>query len=252
MKKRLILFSVYGNFPLYNDGAYENIAEAREFYPGWICRFYVAENAPILPKLLHEQGLGNCEVVVKPAPKGFIGTMWRFEAISDPEAEYILIRDTDQRVSDKEAQAVAEWIREGTNCHRMAETSGQASEPLMACAIGFKGGVIPNINQLMTDWLQSVEGCSVGERKFGDCKKIKHTGETRHYYGTDQLFLAQSVWPLVQNSCTTHGYNGKQFPPHKPLKWGGDSTFQRIVPGTNCTQIFGNRPDYVYEAENNY
>ena len=41
------------------------------------------------------------------------GTMWRFLAINDPEAEYVIFRDADSVVSPREAEAVSEWIESG-------------------------------------------------------------------------------------------------------------------------------------------
>lgn len=252
MKKKLISFSVYGNFPLYNFGALENYYEAKEYFPDWTCRFYVAKDAPILGQL---QSLDDCEIVVKETPRGNYGMFWRFEAISDPNAEYILIRDVDSRLNDKDAKAVEDWIKCGTNAHRMAETHGQISNiRMLGCGIGFKGGIITNIEKLIDEWILGIKGYMAGEKKYGDRPKIIKTDDeqTRLYYGSDQIFLNQKIWPIIKDSCTTYGVEGIEFPPHKPLKWGGDEMFRRITPFTQCEQIFGDRPDAAYMAEDNY
>jgi len=247
MGKKIISFSVYGNFPLYSVGAIENIQEAKEYFPGWTCRFYCSKNSDVI-KDLTDISLNDplVEVVPKdPTPDAYAGTMWRFSAIGDTEADYIIIRDTDQRLNDKDAQMVNHWISTGLNAHRAHEEYSQHALILMGCAFGIKGGVIPNIDQLMDSWLKRMQGCLIRHR-------IERTGigQTRMEYGSDQVFLKDEVWPLIEHSCATYGIHGMPFPPYfKPLKWGGNYMYRRITPFTNNKEIFGNRPQFAYDFE---
>lgn len=250
--KKIISFCVYGPHSLYNDGAYENIAEAKEYFPDWICRFYVANDCPILSKLLKSQYNKECEVVIKDPENGIKGMFWRLEAISDPEASYIIIRDTDQRVSDKDAQTVQKWIENDAIAHRMHEEGGQAGLALMGCAWGIKGGVIKDINKRIEDWINQNTGYTIGAKYTGDThsrKNILGHEKPKLYYGADQIFLEEVVWPEISNNCKTFGILGESFPNHKPLKWGGDAMFRRIKPFTECKEIFGERPQYAYDLE---
>ena len=43
---RLITFSLFGDNPLYCQGAVENANIARVIYPEWTPRFYVAQDVP--------------------------------------------------------------------------------------------------------------------------------------------------------------------------------------------------------------
>jgi len=43
--KKIISFCLYGNNPLYVDGASINIEYAKKCYPGWICRIYCDQDS---------------------------------------------------------------------------------------------------------------------------------------------------------------------------------------------------------------
>lgn len=238
---------------IYNDGAYENIIEAKEYFPGWTPRFYCSIDSPVFIKLLEEQEKGNCEVVAKQFEGGARGMFWRLEAISDPQASHVIIRDTDQRLSDKDAQTTKLWLESGQNAYRMHEEGGQSRLILMGCAWGIMGGVITDIDLRINRWLNFYKGYSIGARFTGDAhakrKNLSPEDSPRLYYGADQIFLEEEVWPEVRNSCVTYGILGNVFPSHKPLKWGGEFMFRRITPNTGCKEIFGERPGYAYQTE---
>jgi hypothetical protein len=240
----LISFSLYGVHSLYCDGAIENIPLAQHHYPEWNLRFYVSEDCPILPRLWKE----DVDIFVMKKPKGSLGMFWRLLDITSCTHDYVLIRDTDQRLSDKESKAVDAWIKSDTLCHRMHEDSSQTSLELMGCAIGFKTSCMSDIMDHMASWMIEKSGHEVTyESKIiggaDDFPKL--------LYGADQVFLTDKVWPNVRESCTTHGILGDPFPMwNNYLPWGGDAMFRRIVPHTNNSVIFGARPSYAYESEN--
>ena len=55
------------------------------------------------------------------------GAMWRFLAINDPEAEYVIFRDADSVVSHRESEAVAEWIESGHSFHTMRDSGSHTA-----------------------------------------------------------------------------------------------------------------------------
>lgn len=240
----LITFSVYGPHSIYNDGAIENIPLAQQYYPEWNLRFYVDETSPILSRLWKE----DVDIFVMKKPRGVLGTFWRLLDIGNCRYEYVLIRDTDQRLSDKESKAVDDWLLSGRLAHRMYEGSNQTGVPLMACAIGFRTCVIDNMLEDIADWLISKCG-----------HEITHwattTGGADHFprllYGAEQFYLTERIWPLIKDSCLTHGELGVPFPPWSGyLPWGGTEMFKRITPHTHNRIIFGERPQYAYDTEN--
>lgn len=199
--KRIISFSLWGSSQFYNIGALANIVEAAEVYPGWICRFYVHNQSPVIDALR----ASPCEVVPMPLDKAWLPLYWRFNAASDQDVEYVIFRDCDSRVNWREAGAVAEWIESGANAHLMKDwPAPHATETILAGMWGLRGGVITNMPELINNWV-----CS--------------TNLNNKY--TDQEFLRGIIWPLVKNSVMNHGVNSpagpaRPFPPHKPMKYG--------------------------------
>ncbi len=238
----LISFSLYGPHDIYNIGALENVSQAREYFHQWNLRFYVAEDCPILPRLWEE----NVDIFVMKKPQGTIGMFWRFQPISEENYDYVLIRDVDQRLSEKDLNAVNVWIERGQLAHRMHEDNSQTSIALMGCAIGFKTMILPDVLDDMVSWIQGKENCEITHTT----KERQATGFPRLLYGADQVYLEERIWPVVQHDCLTHGVMGEDFPQwQSPLKWGGHMMFRRIVPNTSNTEVFGARPQYAYDTE---
>ena len=44
--KKLICFSLWGDDSTYTIGAIKNADLAKKHYPGWICRYYIADCVP--------------------------------------------------------------------------------------------------------------------------------------------------------------------------------------------------------------
>ena len=80
MQKKIISFSLWGNKLKYIIGALKNAELAKEIYPGWLCRFYVANSVPktIVRKL---KDMDNVEVVEKDSSGDWTGPALVNEAI---------------------------------------------------------------------------------------------------------------------------------------------------------------------------
>jgi len=184
--KKIISFSLWGRDPKYWKGAIENIRLAREIYPGWVCRFYVDAGADArLVDLIRGE---DCEIVPEVPLQSFSGLFWRFYAADD--ADVMLSRDADSRISEREALAVRQWLDSGRQFHIMRD------HPFHKVRV--PGGM----------WgCRGLEGLSdlVRQYPYQDLK------------GTDQLFLAQMVYPQVKEFAMVHdSYNlfgdGMPFP----------------------------------------
>lgn len=197
---KIISFSLWGDSKLYCQGAIDNVICAKEHYPDWKCRFYIARNCPALPDL---EKL-DCELVVMPCDFNTIdknnnrsnphnlGMLWRFLAISDPNVERVIFRDTDSRVSAREAAAVAEWEQSDHLMHRIHECSAHWNVPVMGGMWGLKGGLISNIEDLLRDYLYDYQF---------------KLNEHRHWFVIDLYFIIDILWPYFKNSCMGHGFN---------------------------------------------
>ena len=82
--KKVISFSLYGKKPLYYLGA-ENIEEAKEIYPDFICRFYCTNDVPNLNRLKDLAEKGECELIVPKFTSPPI--FWRMLACDDPNVD---------------------------------------------------------------------------------------------------------------------------------------------------------------------
>ncbi len=139
-KKKVISFSLWGNNPLYTVGAIKNADLAPQIYPGWICRFYKDATVPseIIENLA---GRDYVEIVSMDKPSDdFLGSFWRFLAISDRDVEITIIRDADSRLNWREKAAVDEWLASGLPFHLMRDHPWHKSE-IMAGMWGVKGNL---------------------------------------------------------------------------------------------------------------
>ena len=109
--KKIISFSLWGDSPFYIDGAYKNIELAKEIYPDWICRFYVAsKNTPeeVTEKL---RSFENVEVILMDEPTSAldpIATATIEELMSELKSAYTIVIVTHSmqqaaRISDRTA-----------------------------------------------------------------------------------------------------------------------------------------------------
>lgn len=189
--KKIIAFSLFGNSSAYGEPAVLNAELCGQIYPDWVCRFYVDKSVPehVVARLHHY----GAEVVYADADmQTWPKTMWRFAAMDDKEAAYVLFRDADSVISQREAQAVAEWLASGKLFHTLRD-AGTHTELILAGLWGAVAGAVPNMREKITTWLQ---------------KPL----ESQHF--ADQFFLRDEVWRYVKQSLCGHdrifGFYGAQ------------------------------------------
>ena len=195
---------MWGDKPMYNVGALENIKLAKEIYPDWKCRFYIdASVNPIMPMKIMDSG---GEVIYITEDKGpFYGMFWRFMAGDDPNVDAFISRDCDSRLNYREKVAVEEWMASDKCLHTMHDHYAHRSVPILGGMWGLKKGCFPDIGGKIIEWGRY------------DCK------------GIDQHFLWHYVWPVLQGNCMRHGGHPsaerwgvfKPFPSHPALKFRG-------------------------------
>lgn len=195
---KIISFSLWGDARLYNEGALQNIIDAKRFYPDWICRFYISEQfPPYIEATLRERG--DCQIIRVSDGNGFF---WRFAAASDDGVERVLFRDCDSRLNARELAAVEAWIESGSDFHVMRDADAHEEILMLSGMWGVKGNVIRNMNELVSTWLAN-------NKHLADIKEA------------DQLFLAEIIWPIAKDrGVIQHGRLGQPFPPHDPMHAG--------------------------------
>ncbi len=184
--KKVISFSLWGKDPMYWEGALKNVELAGALYPGWICRFYVDATSPL--PLIRMIGRSASEMILMEPSDEFAGLFWRFYAAED--ADVMICRDADSRLSGREASAVERWLGTEKYFHIMRD------HPQHTALI--MGGM----------W-----GC----RNMEGIRELIDQYQYKCLKGTDQLFLGQIIYPQVKEYAMIHdSYNlfgdGADFP----------------------------------------
>jgi GR25 family glycosyltransferase involved in LPS biosynthesis len=181
-KIKVISFSLWGDNPIYLDGAVRNAELAASLYPGWICRFYCAANLDV-NTLQQLQNKTNVEIVLMPPAPDRAGAFWRFLAAEDPTVSHVIFRDTDSRLSAREAVAVQTWLESAKPFHLMRDHPFHWPA-IMAGMWGCQGGTL-------TGWRSVMD-------------EVNAQPASLQAYGGDQTFLSERVYPQIKAQCLIH------------------------------------------------
>ena len=185
--KKIIGFSLWGDNPIYTQGAIRNAELALEHYPEWICRYYIANCVPkyILNSL---ENYNNTEIV-KMGDGDWTSMFWRFYPASEPDVDVLISRDTDSRLNSREALAVNEWLSSDKDFHIMRDHPQHATE-ILGGMWGVRGNILSNMKQMIESYVK------------GD------------FWQVDQNFLREHVWKVIKNSYISHDeyFEKKPFP----------------------------------------
>jgi len=114
----LVSFTLYGDNPLYLQGAVRNAYLWVHETPLDVrCRFYVGESVPdYYIRIL--DSLGAEIVPFWDYPEDYTATFWRFDALRDHETyDYVLFRDCDSRPSPREIWCIQDWLESKRKVH---------------------------------------------------------------------------------------------------------------------------------------
>jgi protein O-GlcNAc transferase len=186
--KKIVSFSLWGNEPIYNHGALANVKLLPKIYPGWVARFYVDPSSnPFFIDALINQG---CEIRMMPSRENkWEGLFWRFYPLGDSDVDVVIFRDTDSRISFREAFAVNEWLDSKKLIHIMRDHNFH-EVPILGGMWGAKKGAIIDIKE-----------------KIEAYKKNSS-------WGDDQNFLRDIIYPYIKNHALVHDeiFQNSPFP----------------------------------------
>lgn len=174
--KKIISFSLWGDDPKYTVGAVKNALLTEQIYPGWTSRFYVGSSVPI-DIIITLKSFENVEVIEMKEPGDWTGMFWRFYTCED--ADIMLSRDTDSRLSMREKLAVDEWLSSDKNFHIMRDHPYHTTE-ILGGMWGCRNGILKNIKKHINDYSK------------GD------------FWQVDQNFLKEKIYPIVKNDLFVH------------------------------------------------
>lgn len=199
--KNIIAYSLWGDRPIYWKGALKNIELSKKYFPEFICRFYIDDNCdPSLIKTLESE---NVEIILVDQSRKYEGMYWRFEASQEDDVNIFLSRDCDSRLSQRERDAVNEWLSSDKDFHIMRDHPYHTS-PILGGMWGSRNGIMKKINLLsIIKYWQNIRNSQLSVQG--------HREHNMNAYGDDQDFLAQMVYPLVGNFCFEHSEFNLRF-----------------------------------------
>ena len=126
---KLITFSLYGHKSKYVLGLYENLALAPSIYPGWNIRVYLDKDHYAIHKIRREHP--TVQIVERTSVPGSRGMFWRLEALYDINYSHVIVRDSDSRLHEREANLTNEWIASGKEIHAIRDHPAHNNIPLL-------------------------------------------------------------------------------------------------------------------------
>lgn len=186
--KRVISFTLFGDKDFYLFGAIQNAKDAKFYYPGWECRFYV--DSDIRQSIKDELRRYGANVIEKTPGLGYAALFWRFEPIHEKDVELWISRDVDSRFSLRETKAVEEWIESDKTFHVMRDSHNHDLYQIMAGMFGVK-------NTLCHIKYPQISFGSVGNINAQDC---------------DQVMLQTQVWSYFENDHVCHDHWAHNVP----------------------------------------
>ena len=189
--KKVISFSLYGDKDLYCLGMIENIDIINEKYSDWQIYIYYHNISKFILNILSDKDntyLFEC----KSSGYNWEGMFWRFYPLEDNDIEFMISRDADSRISDREMELINLWIESGKTFHVIRDHPAHDSI-IMGGLFGIN---IPKFRS---------------NTKVSALKSIDYYKEL--YYkqypkninkNPDQIFLKEFIYPLVKDDILVH------------------------------------------------
>lgn len=180
--KNRVCFSLWGTNPMYHVGAMENIKQYAELLPEFVCRFYIDSS-------LDEKYSDNLRAVAESVNKEIeiikvektdenAGMFWRFDGAEDDTTLVFLSRDTDSRLTIREATAVKKWLQSDYSLHIMRDHPYHTVH-ILGGLWGTRFKNMKNVLILYKNYPQKNKGC-------------------------DQNFLDTEIYPRFVKDCYVH------------------------------------------------
>jgi hypothetical protein len=172
-----ISYSLYGSDEYYVQGAIKNVINNAKVMPEWVNIIYVSQfTIQKFGNLLSEIG---CKLVVVPGEDNNISTIWRFFATGLQDAEYILFRDCDSIIGQREKAFVSLWIDSNKALHIIRD------HPL------HKSNILAGL-------------CGVNNSKVHNLLNAFKNSKLVDMYGIDQWFVNRELFKKYGNDSLVH------------------------------------------------
>ena len=184
----VVSMSLWGSDGRYTNGALANAELIKLYFPGWTLRIYTESRSsgsasspkyPVVPieTLDRLRSLGVDIQYVDPRETNVPAMMWRFLIADDLSVDHFIVRDTDGRLSSRDAAAVYQWILSGKAFNCIRDHPSHAGYSISG---GLWGGKPSGLRDIFRRPFKEI--------MFG----------YRDDYFQDMKFLIDIVWPRVQ------------------------------------------------------
>lgn len=184
--KKIIAYSLFGSNERYTINTIINVQLALKIYPDWEVWVYFDNTVPqnIINKL---QSYKNVRTInMSGSTNNWSRLMWRFYAYDDKQVQCVIFRDSDSYLTQREKDAVDEWLSTGKSLHIMREVYPGHNSKIMAGMWGLRRN-------------NTIESIETMIRQFN--------GEDS--YAMDQTFLNSTVYHLFENDRVVHDGNSE-------------------------------------------
>ena len=151
---KVLSYSLFGDQAMYCVGAIKNAELAMKLYPGWKCFFWHDNTVP--SQILGSLGKFSNVHLIDVGQTDVPGRYWRFNLFDNNDVEVFCSRDTDSRPSQREVEAVNEWLSSDKTMHVMRDHPHH-NYIVMAGMWGFKNQKYWNYNEELKNWLASIK-----------------------------------------------------------------------------------------------
>jgi len=182
---KVISFSLYGDNPKYTIGAVRNAQLKDIYFKEWEMWVYHNDSVPKI--ILDELAALHVRLINTQEDCGYLGSLWRFLAIDEPDVEYFISRDCDSRISLRDEVAVCEWINSGKKFHIIRDHPVGHRWLINAGMWGATGKSIPDFFKLMKSYILE-----------------NNNNNTDDCFTMDQCFLGDVIYRFAVSSLFLH------------------------------------------------
>ena len=191
-ESKVVSVSLFGRDKKYLDGAVRLADSVSENLPNWSLVFFVGKSVP--EETIKNLVSRNSRIVRVDGHENLSATAWRFRLHELSNPKWVLFRDSDSIVSEREANAIGQWVDSEMDAHIIRDHPFHAAK-ILAGLWGLMPESVP--------WFrQAVEAYSFTEK-----------------YGSDQDFLASKVYPRLRDSSMIHASFHRHECPKRIMKF---------------------------------
>jgi hypothetical protein len=177
MESKVVSVSLFGTNKKYLKGSAKFLQSVKANLPGWDVFFFVGKSVPEQVRTSLQDG--GAHIIKVSDNEDLSAAAWRFRVTELGSPDFVIFRDADSIISQRESHAIGQWVNSGLTAHIIRDHPFHSAK-ILAGLWGLRPKDAP--------WF----GRQVEDYQFKDV------------YGSDQEFLAKEVYPRVLKSSMVH------------------------------------------------